>query len=148
MKITFRITAPLLLGCALLVSSLVSAEEMLTCGGDSGHSPAVRKIKATVDAPGIAIKTGSEAEQDQWTYNITNTGNVKLTNVQVTDERFIKISCQQDVLDVGESMGCTASEPSEIAETTNMGCAVADHVVYNEVGVTVTTKGDCVAAMH
>jgi hypothetical protein len=125
-KLQLRIiAAPLLLGCALFVSGLVSAEELITCS----NSPKAAKGKS-----GIAISTADEAAS---AYKITNTGSVKLTNVRVTDDHVAAISCQQDALDVGESMGCAAAA--------NTGCAVADHVEFSEAGVTVTTKGDCLA---
>ncbi|WP_417908709.1 hypothetical protein [Candidatus Electronema sp. PJ] len=149
MKMKFRtIVVSLLLGCALFVSGLVLAKETMTCDTSSKNILADKKHQSAATEPGIAIckadktvKTG----RDAWAYKVTNTGNVKLTNVRVTDDHFAKISCQQDALDVGESMGCTASEPEESANTASKGCAVADHVEFSKVGVTVTTKGDCVA---
>ena len=143
MRTTLRAAAaPLLLGCILLLAAgFGSAGENLTCGAD--QRPQLGTKKKAAAEPGIAIRKAEEAGQDEWTYNIINTGNVKLTNVRVTDDRFAAISCQQDALDVGESMACTASEPSKAAEAASMGCAVADHVVISEVGVMVTTKGDC-----
>lgn len=138
MRTTLRAAAPLLLGCILLLAAgLGSAEEILTCG--AGPRPQLGG-KKTASEPGIAIRKTDDAGQAGWTYKIINTGNVRLTNVRVTDDRFAAVSCQQDALNVGESMACTASEPSE---TAGRGCAVADHVVISEVGVTVTTKGDC-----
>jgi hypothetical protein len=141
MKMKFSAIAALLLGCTLFVSGLGSAEEIMTCGGSTPK--AALKSKAT--APGIAIR---KADKNDWTYKVTNTGNVKLTNVRVTDKHFTDISCQQDALDAGESMGCTASGPTEAAVSASTGCAVADHVVFNEAGVSVTTQGDCVAETH
>lgn len=142
MRTTLRAAAPLLLGCILLLAAgLGSAEEILTCG--AGPRPQLGAKKKAAAEPDIAIRKAEEAGQEGWAYKIINTGNVRLTNVRVTDDRFAAVSCQQDALNVGESMACTASEPSKAAETASMGCAVADHVVVSEVGVTVTTKGDC-----
>lgn len=119
---TMLLAAPLLLGCMLPPAA-----------GSTEESPSA--------APDIAIR---RAEQADWTYDVTNTGNVKLTNVRVTDRRFAAISCQRDALEAGEAMSCTASEPSEAADAdSGAGCAVADHVVISEAGVLVTTKGDC-----
>ncbi len=146
MQTTLRAAAaPLLLGCILLLAAgLGSADEILTCG--TSPRPQLGATKRAVAEPGIAIRKAAAAGQEEpgaWTYKIINTGNVKLTNVRVTDDRFTAISCQQDALEAGESMACTASEPSKAARTASMGCAVADHVVFSEAGVMVTTKGDC-----
>lgn len=137
------IIGPLLLGCALFASSLGSAGEITTCGGSVQQSAAT---------PDIAISTaelgqcgGQKVEQKNgWSYKVTNTGNVKLVNVRVVDERFDEVSCQKAALAAGESMTCTACGPSQPTKTAGMGgCAVADHVTLSEVGVLVTTKGDC-----
>ena len=137
------VVGPLLLGCTLFASSLGSAEEITTCGGSAQQAAA---------APDIAISTaelgqcgGQNVEKKNgWAYKVTNTGNVKLVNVRVVDERFEEVSCQKAALAAGESMTCTACGPSQPTKTAGMGgCAVADHVTLSEVGVLVTTKGDC-----
>lgn len=139
MPTPLQAAAPLLLGCVLLLTAgLGSAEEILTCGNSPRlHSGSKQEAAAR---PDITIRKAEESGQ---AYKIINTGNVRLTNVRVTNDRFAAVSCQQDALNVGESMACTASEPSKAADAASMGCAVADHVVISEVGVTVTTKGDC-----
>jgi hypothetical protein len=48
-----------------------------------------------------------------WTYVVTNTGNVPLTNVTVTDDQGVAVSCPQNTLAVGEVMNCTASGLAE-----------------------------------
>lgn len=138
----FAVVGPLLLGCALFASSS-SSEEITTCGGS---------IQQAAAAPDIAISAadfgqcgGQKAEKkDSCAYKVTNTGNVKLVNVRVADERFDEVSCQKADLAAGESMTCTAYGPSRPAKSAGIGgCAVADHVAVSEVGVLVTTKGDC-----
>lgn len=44
-----------------------------------------------------------------WTYVVTNTGNMPLQNILVTDDQGVSVSCPNTTLDVGESMECTAS---------------------------------------
>ncbi|WP_417915657.1 hypothetical protein [Candidatus Electronema sp. JM] len=137
MKISFRIfAAPFLLGGVLLVSSLVSARENNTCEPETAAS-------TSKEAMDIAICKEAVAD-DAWAYKVTNTGTVTLTNVRVTDEHLANVNCQQDSLNAGESMACTA----KTAESASSGCAVADHIEYSEAGVTVITKGDCVAAIN
>jgi hypothetical protein len=48
-----------------------------------------------------------------WTYEVTNTGNVPLSNVNVTDDQGVAVSCPQTTLAVGESMTCTANGVAE-----------------------------------
>ncbi|MEA1953043.1 MAG: SdrD B-like domain-containing protein, partial [Campylobacterota bacterium] len=42
-----------------------------------------------------------------WSYTVTNTGNVVLTNINATDDKEGDINCSQTTLAVGESMQCT-----------------------------------------
>ena len=139
MKISFRILVapPFLLGCALLVSSLVSARENNICEPATAAS-------TSHEAMDIAICKEAVAD-DAWAYKVTNTGTVTLTNVRVTDEHLANVNCQQDSLDAGESMACAAVKTAESARS---GCAVADHIKYSEAGVTVITKGDCIVAIN
>jgi hypothetical protein len=44
-----------------------------------------------------------------WTYVVTNTGDITLTNVTVVDDQGVAVSCPTDTLAPGESMVCTAS---------------------------------------
>jgi len=55
--------------------------------------------------PGPELEVGSAVT---WTYVVTNTGQVGLVDVQVTDDREGVISCPRSSLAVGESMTCTA----------------------------------------
>lgn len=75
-----------------------------------GAVPEVDIEKATngVDAdtptgPGICING-----LVLWTYKVTNTGNVRLTDVRVSDDPLGGIDCPKSALDPDESMTCTA----------------------------------------
>jgi hypothetical protein len=61
-----------------------------------------------------------------WTYVVTNTGNVNLSDVQVTDDQGVAVSCPQTTLEPGEQMVCTAS-----------GSAVASDSCYCNVGLAI-----------
>jgi hypothetical protein len=144
-KNVFAVVGPLLLGCALFVSGLGSAEEIATCGG-SAQPAAAPDIAISAAELGQCGGKTAEKKDGGCSYKVTNTGNVKLINVRVMDERFDAVRCQKGVLAAGESMTCTASGPSKSERVSGMGgCAVADHVVASEAGVLVTTKGDCAA---
>jgi hypothetical protein len=77
-------------------------------------------------APGPTITVGSPVN---WTYAVTNTGDVNLTGVKVTDDKGVAVTCPKTSLHPGESMTCTGK-----------GTAVAGP--YVNVG-TVTAKGSC-----
>ena len=72
--------------------------EKLTNGqdADSGYGP--------------QITIGDPVE---WTYVVTNTGNVELTGITVTDSQGIAVSCPGTTLAPGESMTCSASGTAE-----------------------------------
>ena len=56
-------------------------------------------------APGPEITAGSPV---QWTYTVTNAGNVALRDVRVTDDHATQVSCPKSSLLPGESMTCSA----------------------------------------
>ncbi|MGB5306766.1 MAG: SdrD B-like domain-containing protein, partial [Gammaproteobacteria bacterium] len=65
------------------------------------------------DAPQVGI-----GNTVTWTYKVTNTGNVTLTNVMVNDDQGVTVSCPTATLAPGEMMECTASGPAEDLGTT------------------------------
>ena len=87
--------------------------------------------------PGIAIEkrvNGEDADvppgptlvKDSpvvWTYQVTNTGDARLTGVSVTDDKGLTVSCPKQVLAVGESMVCTASGTAAPGQYCNLGTA-------------------------
>ena len=70
-----------------------------------------------------------EGEDVVWTYTITNTGNVALTNVAVTDDILGSI-CTIGDLDVGASETCYASGTAILGQYTNEGYASGEYTVY------------------
>jgi hypothetical protein len=54
-------------------------------------------------APGPHI---TEGDSVTWTYMVTNSGQLTLTNVTVTDNKSVFVSCPQFNLNTGESMTC------------------------------------------
>jgi hypothetical protein len=71
-------------------------------------------------APGPKLLVGSTV---QWTYEVTNIGNVRLVNVRVTDDRGVAVSCPRTVLDPGQSMTCTANGKAVAGQYQNVGIA-------------------------
>ncbi|MBI4789846.1 MAG: hypothetical protein HY782_22665 [Chloroflexi bacterium] len=102
-----------------------------------GANPAIA-IKKTVNgedanaAPGTNVLFGSAVN---WAYIVTNTGNVALANVKVTDDKLVAVTCPQTTLGVGESITCTASGTAIAGQYTNLGTATGDYS-----GTTVTAS--------
>ena len=56
-----------------------------------------------------------------WTYEVTNTGDVTLTDIEVTDTKIGDIKCPQTTLEPKESMTCTAEGIAEEGQYDNLG---------------------------
>ena len=72
-------------------------------------------------APGPKLTVGSAV---LWTYIVTNTGGVNLSNVKVTDDRGVLVTCPKSALLVGESMTCTGNGVATAGQYKNIGSAV------------------------
>lgn len=88
-----------------------------------GSDPSLSIEKATngLDAdapPGPSLSLGDPVV---WTYRVTNTGNVPLTDVTVTDDREATVNCPGSSLLEGESMTCTASGLALVGQYSNLG---------------------------
>lgn len=145
MKNIFAAAASLLAGCALFISA-PAAGEMMTCGGspDTKAEPNITIAACGGAEAAAANKQENQQAPERRSYKITNTGNVKLTNIRVVDERFAGINCQMADLEVGQSMTCVAHDLISGADLQKGGaCATGDHIMVKEAGVQVTTKGDC-----
>lgn len=69
---------------------------------------------------GVSIeKTAANANSDilnigdmiTWNYKVTNTGETPLTDISVTDNRGVIVTCETDSLSVGESVVCAGTGP-------------------------------------
>lgn len=78
---------------------------------------------------GPTIQIGTQVT---WTYNVTNTGNVNLTNVNVTDSKGLVVDCPKTTLNVSESITCTATGTAKPGQYSNYGNVTA---VYEEIQV-------------
>ena len=86
-------------------------------------APAIQIEKATngSDAdvpPGPSIPIGDPIA---WTYRVTNTGNVTLSSLVVTDDRGVAVICPQASLGPGAEMVCTASGVAVAGAYVNIG---------------------------
>jgi PKD repeat protein len=80
--------------------------EMLTNGEDADTPP------------GPLVLAGSSVI---WTYVVTNTGDVGLNNVAVTDDQGATVTCPKTVLEPGEAMTCSASGTAVAGQYANVG---------------------------
>ena len=71
--------------------------------------------------PGPLISAGDPVN---WTYEVTNTGDVSLSNVAVNDSQGVTVSCPQDALALDESMTCTADGTAQAGQYGNVGSVV------------------------
>jgi len=71
-------------------------------------------------APGPRLLVGSGVA---WTYVVTNAGNVRLTNVRVTDDKGVAVTCPKTVLDPGQAMTCTGTGKAVAGQYQNVGTA-------------------------
>jgi len=86
-------------------------------------NPSVDLIKSTngddANTPtGPYIPAGGAVN---WTYEVTNTGNVALTDVVVTDDQGVVVTCPATSLAVGASMTCTANGVAVAGQYANLG---------------------------
>jgi len=92
-----------------------------------GYTPGIEIEKATNghaadEPPGISIHVGDPIE---WTYVVTNIGNVTLTDVTVTDSKGVTVSCPKTSLSAGETMTCTASGTAFAGQYMNTATVIA-----------------------
>lgn len=102
----------------------------------STDAPAIEIEKLTngYDADGVASAPQLlQGDAVVWTYVVTNTGNIALSDVAVSDDQGVEVSCPRTTLEPGEQMLCTGS-----------GTAVASEECYENVGTVVATppQGD------
>ena len=83
-------------------------------------APAISINKTTNGGDGVVIQVGLPVN---WSYVVTNTGNVPLTSVSVTDDQGVTVTCPYTDLGVGESMTCTASGTAVVGTYSNIGTA-------------------------
>ncbi|ADI75084.1 conserved repeat domain protein (plasmid) [Methanohalobium evestigatum Z-7303] len=114
---------------------LTSGENNVTIdAGIFKASPSIQIEKFTngkdADEPrGPVVQVGTQVT---WTYNVTNTGNVNLTNINVTDSKGVEVNCLNTTLEPDESMVCNAIGTAKLGQYSNYGNVTAE---YNGVQV-------------
>jgi hypothetical protein len=83
--------------------------------------------------PGPVLAVGAAVN---WTYVVTNTGTQSITNVAVTDDQGVTVTCPFTSLSAGSSMTCTASGTAQAGQYTNVGIVTATHPVSGTIVAT------------
>jgi hypothetical protein len=86
-------------------------------------------------APGPNLPVGSPVA---WTYRVTNTGDVYLTDVKVTDDKGSAVTCPKASLSPGETMTCAGTGVAVAGPYKSTGTATAS----SSCGVTVSSHDD------
>jgi uncharacterized repeat protein (TIGR01451 family) len=142
----------------------VDAGRIANAADVTGHPPNGPPVTGTADAtvdaihhPGIALlKTAFPAQYAEpgetigYTYSVTNTGNVTLHSIALTDNRLGAVICPDATLAPGEVMTCTAEHVTTQADVDRGDIAnTADVTGYPPAGRPVTgTDRDTVHAIH
>ncbi len=93
-----------------------------------GADPSAAINKTTNGGDGLTILEGNAVT---WTYTVTNTGNVSLSNVSITDDRVANITYvsgdvdNDNVLDLTETWTYTATGTAVAGDYTNIGTVTA-----------------------
>ena len=113
-----------------LPGELVPGSTTLVYDENCTEVPGIAIEKSTSDAggtfedadtaPGPVLGFGAVVS---WHYEVANTGNVPLTNVGVTDDKGVVVTCPRATLAVGESMTCTGSGTVTSGQYENLGTA-------------------------
>lgn len=87
------------------------------------QAPSITIIKYTNgddanEPTGPEIQVGNPVA---WTYLVTNNGNVALSEVAVTDNRGVTVTCPKSTLAIGEQMTCTANGVATEGQYANVG---------------------------
>lgn len=84
--------------------------------------PSMTLDKLTNGSDSPTVIAGSDVT---WTYLVSNTGNVPLVNVSVTDDQGVTVICPETSLAVAEQMTCTGSGKATVGPYSNKGTASA-----------------------
>ena len=110
-------------------SGIVPEDAIVTCQmvNRIPAAPAIEIEKSTNGddadaAPGPFVPIGTTVT---WTYRVTNTGNVPLSDIAVTDDRGVTVDCPGTSLDVADVMTCRATGTAQPGQYENTGAVTA-----------------------
>ena len=121
----------------LLPGDPVPGTDGLIFGEDCTFGPEVDIEKFTngEDADETAGPSIPVGDPVRWTYVVTNTGGLPLTEIVVTDsDSELSVDCPAETLRPGKSMRCTARGVASEGEYQNIGTVTANFEVETELG--------------
>lgn len=74
------------------------------------------------NVPGPKLRPGDPVT---WTYEVSNPGPATVTNLDVTDDQGVTVSCPQTTLVASETVVCTATGTVQLGQYANLGTATA-----------------------
>ena len=89
-----------------------------------GSAPAITLEKTTNGSDNPTIPVGSPVA---WVYRVTNTGNVDIDSVVVTDNQGVLVTCPKTALLIGEVMQCAGSGTAIAGNYSNIGTVTANY---------------------
>ncbi|HEY2295095.1 MAG TPA: hypothetical protein VGM86_30705, partial [Thermoanaerobaculia bacterium] len=95
--------------------------------GDQNPAIAIQKLtngQHVTAAPGPHLTAGSPVA---WTYLVTNSGDIYLTDVKVTDDKGVAVTCPKASLNPGETMTCTGAGTAVAGQYQNTGTVTASN---------------------
>ncbi|NDA40467.1 MAG: hypothetical protein EBX88_03410, partial [Actinobacteria bacterium] len=106
--------------------SAVSEATTVTASDSSsyfGAAPSMTLLKKTNGVDSAEVPVGDSVT---WTYLVTNTGNVAIDSVVVTDNLVSEITCPKNTLAIAETMTCSATGVADKGYYENIGTARAN----------------------
>ncbi len=101
--------------------------------------PKLEIEKLTNDYDGLSLRVGTLVT---WEYIVRNTGNVDLTDITVSDDKGVVVTCPRTTLAAGVSMTCLGFGPAELGSYTNTGTVTGKSTSTDPSKNTVTASDD------
>ena len=87
--------------------------------------PAISINKLTNGGDSVTVLIG---EQVIWSYQLINTGNSPLSNIAVTDNQGVVVTCPQTTLAPGQSITCDGAGVAQLGAYSNIGTVTATYL--------------------
>lgn len=116
-------------GTSTLADAITDSDPSHYCNPNVA-APAIN-IKKYTNGDDADLPTGPQIPVGgtvNWTYIVTNIGNVDLTNVIVTDDKGVTVTCPQTTLAIGANMTCTGTGIAVAGQYANIGSVVGTPV--------------------
>ncbi len=113
--------------CTTTPTTLSPGETDLTWDLGLVFAPASIILEKATNGEDADLPTGPQIQVGDavtWSYEVTNTGLITLTNIILTDDQLGNISCPQEILAPGAGMVCTATGIAIEGQYANLGTVI------------------------